>query len=76
MIKVYTNRNEVKLYQNGKLVGEKMGDKVFEFEIRLERENRITAVSGELKDEMVLQKVPEKDPVYKLAKKSSSANWV
>lgn len=75
-IKVYTNQKSVKLYRNGTLVGEKTGDKVFEFEIELETDNRIKAVSGELKDEMILKKVRGKDPAYELKKKGSSANWV
>lgn len=75
-IKVYTNQTEVEIFNNGKLAAKRTGDKVFEFEIQMEEENRIRAVGGELYDEMILHRVFEKDPGYELRKKKSSANWV
>lgn len=75
-VKVYSNQPEVTLYQNGRCVETKCGNKVFEFQITLEKENRIEAVAGTLKDTAVFLK-PENPKSYKLAKKrSKSANWV
>ncbi len=75
-IKVYSNQPEVTLYQNGKRLGTKRGEKVFTFDVKLETENQIEAVAGEVKDTAHFRKLANPKS-YKLEKKSSnSANWV
>ncbi len=76
-VKVYSNQREVSLYQNGKLVERKEGDRVFCFRIALQKENRLRAVSGSCEDNSLIKKADRENPSYKLQKKkSTSANWV
>ena len=76
-VKVYSNLPRVSLYANGKLLEEKSGDKVFEFQVPLEGEVELEAVSGKYEDICTIRKVDEPNPDYKLQGKSSnSANWV
>lgn len=76
-IKVYSNCREIELYQNGRLLEKKTGEKVFEFRVKLEAENEIRVVSGEYSDTMTVRKVAAPDPAYQLPKKKGkSANWV
>ena len=76
-IKVYSNCREIELYQNGRLLEKKTGEKVFEFRVKLEAENEIRVVSGEYSDTMTVRKVAAPDPTYQLPKKKGkSANWV
>ena len=75
-VKVYSNRPKVALFNNGKLVGEKKGRHVFEFRVRLEKENNLRAVAGAFEDTATIRKVDKPNSAYKLNKKSSnSANW-
>ncbi len=74
-IKVYTNLSKVELYQNGKLVEKKSGQRIYEFKLRLEKENNIIVRSGNLQDTMIIKKVKERDSKYKL-KKGNSKDWV
>jgi beta-galactosidase/beta-glucuronidase len=76
VVKVYTNTNGVKLYNNGvEIAGKTKDKKVFEFKVKLEKENKIKAVSGELTDECVLHKVEKPDPDYVLHVKSETQSW-
>ncbi len=76
-VKVYSNQKKVALYANGKLVEEKSGDKVFTFQVPLEGDVELKAVSGELTDLCAIRRVHTPNPAYKLQGKSSnSANWV
>lgn len=76
-VKVYSNMNEVKLYQNGKLIGTKKGKYVFKFKIKLETENDIIARSNYCKDKIFIQRTKKENISYKLQGKSNnSANWV
>ena len=76
-VKVYSNQKEVALYANGKLVEEKSGDKVFEFQVPLEGEVALYATAGKCTDQCVIRRVDTPNPAYKLRGKSSnSANWV
>ncbi|MFA9377249.1 MAG: glycoside hydrolase family 2 protein [Lachnotalea sp.] len=77
--KVYvcTNLSSVKLYNNGELIEEKKGDKLFVFDIKLENENCISVVSEDCQDEISICKISLPDPNYKLNKrKNKSQNWV
>ena len=75
LVKVYSNQKEVELYQNGKLIDKKSGQRVFEFKVRLEKHNEIVAKSGTLKDVIKINKVEQMDSNYRL-KKVDSKNWV
>ena len=76
-VKVYTNQPSVALYNNDKLVEKKTGEYVFEFEVRLEKENYLRAEAGKFGDVAFIRKVDRPNPEYKLSEKSSnSANWV
>ena len=48
---VYSNQQEVSLYQNGKKIDVKKGRHAFHFQVKLEQENHLEARSGDLKDE-------------------------
>ncbi|MDE5932609.1 MAG: glycoside hydrolase family 2 protein, partial [Lachnospiraceae bacterium] len=74
-VTVYTNREEVSLYNNGKLVGTKKGRYAFHFKIRLEEENHLEARAGNLKDSAVIYKTDRPRDEYKV-KKGKSQNWV
>jgi beta-galactosidase len=76
-VKVYSNQSEVSLYQNGRLVEKKRCDKIFEFQITLEKDNLIEAVAGNIKDSAYFEKVITRTKSYKLAKEpTQSSNWV
>ena len=76
-VKVYSNQKKVALYANGKLVEEKSGDKVFTFQVPLEGDVELKAVSGQLTDQCAIRHADAPNPAYKLQGKSSnSANWV
>ena len=74
VIKIYSNQNSVKLYNNGKLINEKKGDKIFKFKINLEEKNNLKAISGNLTDEAEIILVKKKEKSYKL-KKSNNKSW-
>lgn len=74
-VTVYSNQQEVSLYQNGKRIGVKKGRHAFHFQVKLEQENHLEARSGDLKDEAVIYRTDTPRPEYKV-KKSKSKNWV
>jgi len=66
-VKVYSNCDSVALYVNGELVGEQQGAHIFTFDVALSMgENQLIARSGELLDEITLQRVTEPNPNYVL----------
>ncbi|MCM1184492.1 MAG: glycoside hydrolase family 2 protein [Roseburia sp.] len=73
-VTVYSNRQEVSLYCNGKRVATQRGAHVFRFRVALAKENRIEARSGGLSDRAVLYRTRRPRPEYKV-KKSRSQNW-
>lgn len=75
IIKVYSNLNQVSLYNNGKLIATKNGDKVFKFKIKLEKENKLLASSSGFKDEALIIKVDKKDKSYILPKGGNNMSW-
>lgn len=74
-VTVYSNQQEVSLYQNGKKIGVKKGRYAFHFQVKLEQENHLEVRSGDLKDEAVIYRTDTPRPEYKV-KKSKSKNWV
>ncbi|MBP5343264.1 glycoside hydrolase family 2 protein [bacterium] len=76
MIKVYSNQEEVSLYNNGNLIETKKGDKVFNFKLNMEEVNNIVAKTGNIQDECVINHVQKADPAYKLHKvDDKTKNW-
>lgn len=75
LVKVYTNQNEVSLYQNGKLIATKSGDKIFKFKIKMDPTNEIVVKSGDLEDKGTIIKVAAKDPSYIVKKGGSNKSW-
>lgn len=75
VIKVYSNQKEVTFYQNGKKLATVTSDKIFQLKIRLEKENHIEVVSGDLKDSIDIRRVEKKDPSYILPKGGSNLSW-
>ncbi len=67
-VKVYSNQKKIALYNNGNLIAEKEGDKIFEFSFPMEENNEITALYGDLSDKMTVKKVSSPDPAYSLKK--------
>ena len=79
-VKIYSNQDTVALYANGKAVGTKSADqdggKVFTFRVTLEKETRLEAVAGNVRDEAVIGFTPDPIKAYKLNKKTAGGgNW-
>lgn len=74
-IKVYSNQDTVSLYNNGKLIATKKGDKIFKFKIDLEMKNEIKVISGNLEDSATIIRVKEKDKSYILPKGGNNLSW-
>lgn len=75
-VKVYSNLDEISLYNNGKLIGTKKSNKVFNFVIPMEENNEIEAKSGAYTDKIVVKHVDKPDPNYTVKKNSSSTkSW-
>lgn len=73
-IKVYTNQNTVALYDNGKLIEEKEGNKIFCFSLPLSGEHTIEARSAGLSDTISIRKVDMPNTDYILPEELIS-NW-
>ena len=74
-ITVYSNLKEVSLYNNGKLVETKQGDKVFKFKMPMEATNQLEVKAGKFTDSGVIYKTDKPRPEYKM-KKGDSSNWM
>ena len=75
-ITVYSNQNEVSLYQDGKLVATKKGENVFKFDVTLkDGENKFEVKAGKLTDATVLVRTNEPHPEYKV-QKVDTKNWM
>lgn len=74
-VSVYTNQKEVSLYNNGKLIATQKGEHAFHFKMKLQKENHIKVVSGDLVDEAVIYHTNSPKLEYKV-KKGTSQNWV
>ena len=76
-VKVYSNQPKVTLYVDGQKFAEKVGDKVFEFEVPLAGEIHLEAVAGDLKDTSYVRYVSTPNPDYILTEgEGKGANWV
>ncbi len=73
-IKIYSNQKEVELYNNDKLIGKQISDRIFKFKVNLEDTNQLVVKSVDLKDEMTIIKVDKKDKTY-LLKKTKNKSW-
>ncbi len=74
-IKVYSNLPKVTLYQNGKLIEEKSGEKIFKFRISLQDTNDIKVIAGKCVDEAKIIRVKKKDKSYILPKGGNNLSW-
>lgn len=74
-ITVYSTCGEVSLYNNGKLVETKKGDRVFKFKMTMEDENHLEVKAGNCTDAAVIYKTDKPLPEYSAAKVDSS-NWM
>ncbi len=74
-VTVYSNRTEVSLYNNGKLVGTKKGAHAFHFTLEMSEKNQLEVRAGGLKDTAVIYRTKEPLAEYQV-KKGSSQNWV
>ncbi len=74
-IKVYSNQSEVTLLVDGVEAATKMEAKVYTFQIPLTGEHTITAVSGDLKDTIIIRKVDKPNPDYRFGTSGDVTNW-
>lgn len=74
-IKVYTNQQEVSLYQDGKLVERQSGNRVFVFQVPLSGEHQIIAKSGSLTSSIQIKKTDVPNPKYILTQTEIN-NWL
>ena len=74
-VTVYSNFEEVSLYNNGKLVETKKGQHAFHFRVALEQENHLEVRAGGMCDNAVIYKTEKPYEEYKV-KKGKSQNWV
>lgn len=73
-VKVYSNQNTVTLYLDDKEIETINGDKVFNFKINISGDHKITAISGDLKDEIIVKKVKKPNPEYSVLQ-GDVLNW-
>ncbi len=74
-IKVYSNLDHVKLYVDGLEFAELTGSHSFTFEVPISGTHRITAVSGDLSDEITVTRVSEPDRSYACRSPMEVSNW-
>ncbi len=75
-LKVYTNRDEVTLYLNGKKLETKKGSRVFTFTVPLESVTKVKVTSGGCGDEAEFRLVEAPNPAYSLKETGDKgANW-
>ena len=74
-ITVYSTCGEVSLYNNGKLVETKKGNRVFKFKMTMVDENHLEVKAGNCTDAAVIYKTDKPLPEYSAAKVDSS-NWM
>ena len=75
-LKVYSNRDEVTLYLNGKKQETKKGSRVFTFTVPLESVTKVKVTSGGCGDEAEFRLVEAPNPAYSLKETGDKgANW-
>lgn len=76
-VKVYSNQPEVELLLNGKSLGRQAAEKVFHFNVALEPGfNILTAIAGEVRDVITLEKVEKEPEIYVLPEVNERAEGV
>lgn len=73
-IRVYSNQKQVTLYCDGSIVETREGQYVFVFHMPIIGTHRIEARSKACSDSIIIHKVEEANPAYRLAS-SSVVNW-
>lgn len=73
-VKVYSNQRKVTLFVDGNELEKKVGDKVFLFQVPIERKHVITVRSGNLLDSFTVIKVEKANPEYSLSG-GEVVNW-
>ena len=77
-IKVYSNRDSVSLYVDGKLFETLKAHRVFRFSLPLEevgKEHQIIARAGDCADAMTIRRVAEPNESYMFVKRAPVTNW-
>ena len=74
-VKVYSNQPAVALYVDGKLLEEQPGGPVFRFRVPISGEHSIMAKSGEYTHVILVRKVSEPNPEYRMVQSSPVVNW-
>ncbi len=75
-VTVYSNLAEVELFANGKSVGKKQcDDHFFRFDVPNVGTTKLTAASGDFKDEGIIRKVDKMNPDYILKEQGAVLNW-
>lgn len=74
-IRVYTNQTEVELYQDGRLIESKVGERVFVFRAEITGEHTFEARAGQCRDSMTIRKVEKENASYRFREKKAIANW-
>lgn len=74
-IKVYSNQPEVSLSVDGKPFATQKGAHVFRFQVPITGEHSIHAAAGGCHSVILVRKVSEPNPSYRLASAAPVANW-
>ncbi len=74
-IRVYSNQDEVTLYVDGKEFATASGKYVFTFKIPITGEHSVEAKSGECNSVILIRKVDEPNPAYRMANRKEVTNW-
>ena len=75
-VTVYSNQKTVELFANGESLGVKEApDHFFYFDVPNAGQTKLTAVSGDLKDESVIRKVDTFNESYRLKEEGAILNW-
>ncbi len=74
-IKVYSNQPTVALYVDGKVIEEQNGGPVFRFRVPISGEHSIMAKSGECTHVILVRKVSEPNPEYRMVQFAPVVNW-
>ena len=74
-VTVYSNQEEVELFANGVSLGKQKGKWFFYFDVPLNGEVNLKAVSGNLSDESIIRKVDQFNESYRLVEKGTVLNW-
>lgn len=75
LIRVYSNAECVTLFVDGKEFASQKGKRVFVFEVPISGEHRVEAVSGDVRDEITIRRVAERNPDYCFGGAGNVENW-